>query len=162
MTEDHDFADLLGPTDRSPYIKGESEWGFRKPADAPAAILGLKQWRRDAVAAGWVASATYDHEPIESAMRLSSPDGWEAQSLLRLSDDPKRNSEVSLHLWGPDGLSVEPPPYFDQAVLSQLLLTCQRCEATDVPTQRVGFAGRVCEACIKDARKEVERPGWSS
>lgn len=135
--------------------------GHRSPAEAPAALAGVRQWRADAIASGWRHEPTYgDAESEERAMRLTGPAGWTVQTLAREHESGR--AEAMIYAWGPDGLAVDVPPLFDMRALEAATRSCSRCEATDVETQRVGFAGRVCAACIKDARKEVERPGWTN
>jgi len=139
----------------------KGEYGNRTAAESAAALMGVRQWRSDAIAAGWSHEPTYgESESEERAMRLHGPDGWVVQTLARTHESG--GATAMIYAWGPDGLAVDVPPFFDVAVLEAATRTCSRCEVTDVETQRVGFAGRVCAACIVDARKEVERPGWNS
>lgn len=143
-----------------PY-KPKGEYGNRDASESEAAVAGVRQWRADAIAAGWRHEPTYgESESEDRAMRLHGPRGWTVQTLARTHESGK--ATATIYAWGPDGLAVDVPPFFDMNALEAATRTCSRCEATDVETQRVGFAGRVCAACIVDARKEVERPGWTS
>jgi hypothetical protein len=62
--------------------------------------------------------------------------------------------------WAPDGLAVEPPAVYNFEELVRNSRTCEFCKAQNVDTQRVGFAGRCCAACLPDARKRIETKGW--
>lgn len=142
-----------------PYTP-KGDYGFRSAGEAEAALAGVRQWRADAIAAGWAHEPTYgSSESEERAMRLHGPSGWTAQTIARPNE---KGAQASIHVWGPDGLAVSVPPFFDMRVLTAATRRCSRCKAENVETQRVGFAGRVCAACITDARKEVERPGWNN
>lgn len=144
---------------RVPFVQ-KGEWGWVSPSEAPHHLAGVRQWRADAIAAGWAHEPTYgDGESEDRAMRLLGPDGWTAQTLAREEPAPK-SSCAQISLWGPDGLHVPTPPVFNMDELWRLTRVCQRCKAQDVDTQRVGFAGRVCGSCVADARREVETPGW--
>ena len=166
-TEKGSFSqDAKIPTEREgsdaayPYTPA-GDFGFRSPSLAAAALAGVRQWRSDAIAGGWDHRPTYgESEPEERAMRLTGPDGWTAQTIARSNE--RGGAEASIHVWGPDGLAVDVPPFFDMRVLTAALRRCSRCKAENVETQRVGFAGRVCASCITDARKEVETPGWNN
>lgn len=143
-----------------PYVS-KGDFGFRRASEAEAALAGVRQWRSDAIAAGWSHEPTYgESESEDRAMRLTGPLGWSAQTIARPNENG--GAAASIHVWGPDGLAVEVPPFFDMGALTAATLRCSRCKAEGVETQRVGFAGRVCGACISEARKEVERPGWNS
>jgi len=143
-----------------PYTP-KGEHGFRSAIESEAALAGVRQWRADAIAAGWTHEPTYgESESEDRAMRLHGPRGWTAQTLARPHE--RGGATAMIYVWGPDGLAVDVPPFFDEQALEAATRLCSRCEASDVETQRVGFAGRVCAACITDARKEVERPGWTS
>lgn len=120
-------------------------------------------WRDAAIADGWSIEPTYGaSEPVERAARLRR-EGFSAQILTRLPVEGDRNQQYtdgSVHLWGPDGLAVNPGRTYDWAKLNAGLTTCSACKATDVPTERVGFAGRVCAACLPAQRRAIETPGW--
>lgn len=149
-------------TDPIPY-KAEGQWGIRKDAEADQALQSVRDWRAAAIAAGWAHEPTYPTcEGEDRAMRLRGPGGWVALTLARDDRDKGRKAKADIKLWGPDGLAVRVPPLFDMAALEAGQLRCSRCKAEGVPTERVGFAGRVCGSCIEAARREIETPGWNS
>ena len=121
-------------------------------------------FRQAAVADGWTQQPTYPgSEPIEQAASLEK-DGWKMQVICRPTTMDRRGQPIrcsaSIHIWGPDDLAVNVPRSYDWAELQDGLRTCSACKATNVETQRVGFAGRVCATCLPAQRKAIERPGW--
>ena len=122
-------------------------------APTPAQV---KRWREDAAADGWSHKPTYgDHESEERAATLNK-DGWTVMTLAR------SEKCCSLSAWGPDRLAVTPPLIYDMAALQAGLLVCGYCNQPVEQTQRVGFAGRSCDACLATARARDERPGWTN
>jgi hypothetical protein len=150
-------------SDAIPYVHGHAgDFGF---TDDESMWLAVQHWRDAALADGWSIAPTYgDHEPVESAARLTRPGGWVVQVLSRDRRETGRGKafEATIHAWGPDGLAVTPPPIYDFAAMQSGLRTCLACGATDVATQRVNFAGRVCITCLPEQRRLTERPGWTS
>lgn len=143
---------------RLPYVK-HGDWGFTHD---PVHLTAVAQWRDAAVADGWSIEPTYgDSEPVERAARLTR-EGWVVQVLSRESTEAGKKHCAEISVWTPDGLAVKTPAFYSMGDLIARTRWCSRCKAADVDTQRVGFAGRVCEACIESARKEVETPGWNS
>lgn len=129
-----------------------------------ASVERARAWRDAAVADGWSIEPTYQTEPVERAARLSR-DGFSAQIITRTPEEGHRwrtTYEGSVHIWGPDSLAVKAPHPYSWERLTAGLRTCHDCGATDVETQRVGFAGRTCAACLPDARKRIETPGWTN
>jgi hypothetical protein len=123
-------------------------------------IDGVRAWVAAAVADGWAITPTYgDHEPVERAARLTR-DGFVVQALMR--DDLPPVVGAAIHVWGPDSLTILVPQAYSYDSLVAGLRVCSKCRARDVDTQRVGFAGRVCAACLPAARKVAEYPGWTS
>jgi hypothetical protein len=119
----------------------------------------VRAWRDAAIADGWAAKPTYRNESIESAMTLER-EGYVVQVLLR-SPAGKWKHQAKLSLWGPDGLAISlRGPVYDWAAIASGQNRCNYCGATDVATERVGFAGRCCSSCIPAVRLKVERPGW--
>lgn len=123
-------------------------------------ILRAAEWRDAAVADGWSIEPTYPHESVETAWRLLR-DGFQVQGLTRPESD-KSMPVATIHIWGPDGLAIKVPPIYAWGPIAAGVRTCSACGATDVETQRVGFAGRVCGACLPEQRRLVETPGWNS
>ena len=126
-------------------------------------ILALvEKWRDDAVADGWSIRPTYDSEDQSRAAKLEK-DGFVA-SLLTRDDDggggKKYPFEASIWVWGPDELAINPGVVYDWQTILDGQRKCGYCPATDVDTQRVGFAGRCCAVCRPKVAAELERPGW--
>lgn len=71
----------------------------------------------------------------------------------------KYHAEVTI--WGPDGLQIEVPETYDMDAIRAALRVCMYCHRTDIDTQRVGFAGRVCADCLPAQRKLQEFRGWA-
>ncbi len=118
---------------------------------------------RDAAAAdGWSIAPTYGaSESVERAASLER-DGFKMMVMARTSGEgAKWRYEAKISIWGPDGLAIKPPNEYDFSAIAASLRRCNYCPATDVDTQRVGFAGRCCEACLPEQRKRVEYPGWT-
>lgn len=112
----------------------------------------ITRWIEAAYTAGWSMRRTYDNEPIEQACTLER-DGWKAMAFLRPNN-------VSLSVWGPDGLAIALTKEYDEQRLQAALRICSRCGTEDVETVRLGFAGRVCAPCRVKHAPDVERPGW--
>lgn len=133
-------------------------------------------WRDAAIADGWDHRPTYGNESEERACRLSHPDGWSIQILTRSRGnyvpDPrwpnhpaphgKWTYEAQVNVWGPDGMHVPAGATYDFARMKALLRTCPECKATDVETERVGFANRCCAKCAPALRAKIETPGWTN
>lgn len=124
-----------------------------------------RAWRDAAVADGWSIEPTYgDSESVDRAARLSRV-GWMAQVITRTPIEGNRHANYycgTIHVWGPDGLAVSPGHTYDWAHLVAGLRTCSACKATDVDTERYGFAGRCCAACLPTMRARTEQPGWNN
>jgi hypothetical protein len=120
-------------------------------------------WRDAAIADGWAAEPMYTSEPLERAARLSKL-GFVAQIITRvpMPGDRYATHAAHVHVWGPDGLAITPPNVYSWLAVVNGVRTCSACGATDIDTQRVGFAGRVCAACLPAERARVERPGWTA
>lgn len=128
------------------------------------------RWRAAAVADGWSIAPTYPGtEPADRAARLSR-DGFTIQILTRdmlawfeagkQSWKPKVRYSLSITIWGPDGLQIDPPHEYDGAAIIAGLRHCMNCGADDVETQRFSFAGRCCAACRPEMSRLTEQPGW--
>ena len=124
-----------------------------------ASFEAAAAWRDAAVADGWSVQPTYGaHEGVERAAKLTR-DGFVAQVITRTKVG-KWLYEASVSVWGPDGLAVAPPNAYDWSAIVAATKRCSYCKAPDVETERVGFAGRCCAACLPAVRQCVERPGW--
>ena len=136
------------------------EWGF---TNDPADLCAVQRWRDAAILDGWSSAQRYGNETIESACELTR-DGFMC-SILTRSNDRNRNKwsfTAKISIWGPDGLAIRPPATYSMEEIRAGLRTCFACGATDVDTQPVGFAGRVCEACLPEQRRIHEYPGWTN
>ena len=117
------------------------------------------KWREDAIADGWEHEPTYPgHEPESTACKLHK--GAFRTQIITRERVGKWAYEADVHVWGSDGLAVKPDRVYSFQQLADGLRVCVWCGATDVSTSRVGFANRVCEACLPEARKKLECPGW--
>ncbi len=167
------FDDIKGPTkglwgwvydassfDRKRPVRNDILWEELRALRAPSIALSLA-WRDAAVADGWACEPTYgDHESVDRAYRLNHPEGFTAQGLARTGSE--RSLPVAeLHIWGPDGLRIEPPATYDMAAIRAGLRRCDNCKATDVSTRRYSFAGRCCDACRPEMARQHEQPGWT-
>lgn len=116
-------------------------------------------WREAAIADGWDAKPGYpNHEAMERVCHLSK-DGYIVHVLTR-EKVGKWAYQASVNVWGPDGLAIKPPFVYDMAAITAGTRHCNYCNADDVDTERVGFAGRCCAACLPRQREIAERPGW--
>jgi hypothetical protein len=128
-----------------------------------ARLRAAEAFRDAATADGWSMRATYGSEPIERASTLTR-DGYTMQVLTRDNSEKKGKwkHEAQISIWGPDGLAINPPEIYDFAKLKSLTRHCNYCKTDDVDTQRVGFAGRCCAACLPAMRAKIETPGWTN
>lgn len=126
-------------------------------------IPEIRAWIAAAVADGWSHTTYFDSEPIESACRLAK-DGFQVSILTRtLKPGGRWKYEAKASMWGPDGLVCgKPGTVYDWEQIKTLPRTCNYCHAKDVDVQRIGFAGRCCEACLPKERARAERPGWKN
>lgn len=128
-------------------------------------IPEIIDWRAAAIADGWELKPTYGYEDVSRAASLER-DGFKAMVLTR---DPApatkhlaecRRHEYTLNIWGPDGLAIAASYPYSWEKIQAGTLKCMDCGKTVDKTQRVGFAGRVCAACLPAAKKRDEYPGW--
>ncbi len=124
----------------------------------------IQKFRDDAVKDGWSIKPMYDHESVESASSLSK-DGFCMQILTRTDDlnkypNVKTLYEISISIWGPDSLQIEPPQEYDMQKIVEGMRFCKHCGKTDVDTFRYSFAGRCCKDCLPALREKHEQPGW--
>lgn len=140
------------------------------------------QWVHDAMHDGWLRTATYRHESIDTACTLER-DGYKCSVIARQSRfEPQWTlGGGEVHVWAPDDLQIPVPlvypgwRYFLDAVT-----TCPHCHRgpnadywsdriklpslaslQPVATKRYSFAGRACEACAPALRAATEKPGWN-
>jgi hypothetical protein len=131
-------------------------------------LEAVRAWVKAAEADGWSLRPTFPkNETAESAATLER-DGFKLMTLARVhqpQDRPglRKRAEfyaVSIHLWGPDGVAIEPPPLYDWGAVRAGLRKCPECGAEDVETFRVAFANRACGSCRPALAKALEFPGW--
>jgi hypothetical protein len=122
-------------------------------------------WREAAVADGWAIEPTYPgSEGTDRAAKLKR-DGWVAMILTRTPVEGDRwrdHYEGAVHVWGPDRMAVVPGAAYSWDRLRAGLRHCAYCNADDVDTQCVGFAGRTCSKCLPEQRRQQEFPGWTN
>lgn len=116
---------------------------------------GIAAWVAAAVADGWKIKPLYNNYTTAEAAILER-EGWVVQMYRRPMERPV------LYAWAPDKLSIIIPPVYSWDALQAALRHCQDCGAVDVTTRRVSFAGRVCEACLPEAQRLAEPPGWAN
>lgn len=116
-----------------------------------------------AVADGWSIEPTYGtSESVDRAAKLTR-DGFVMLTLAReYPAGSKWAGEARISMWAPDGLAIKPPDTYDWAAIQAGVRHCNWCDADDVETFRAGFAGRVCQQCLKEARVKYEFPGWTN
>ena len=120
------------------------------------------KFREDAIADGWIAKPTYEHEPLESHATLEKED-FLMMLKARVKKEGKWKYEAEVTIWGLDGLVIEGfTSVYDWKEIKKGLKRCNYCHKTDVETQRVGFAGRCCEECLSVQQKRFEFPGWTN
>jgi len=120
--------------------------------------MRLKQaqaWSTAAEADGWAFSPTYKSE---SPQRHVTGKHLGFTVMVNTRDD--RQADVTV--WGPDGLQIEAPLLYSMRAVRLATRVCLYCHASDVPTMRVGFAGRACASCAPSQRRKQEFPGWTN
>lgn len=143
-----------------PGIRNDALWSAKRQERLGFVAL-CREWKRAAEADGWLFAPTYgDHESVDRAFR-GFREGFTIQGIARDGDD-KMLPSATIHIWGPDSLAVEPPLTYDMNEIRRRVRSCGYCDATDVDTVRVGFAGRVCADCDPKVRPSIERPGWTN
>ncbi len=125
------------------------------------ALREVLTWMAAAIADGWEATPTYpNQEPMDSACTLKR-EGFVAHVLARTKDVGKWRFQAKVDVWAPDTLSIAlPGPVYDWPAIRARLRHCNYCDADDVDTERVSFAGRCCAQCLPTQRQIRERPGW--
>ncbi len=119
----------------------------------------VKRFRDAAVADGWDIAPTYgEHESVDRAAKLHK--GGFTMMVLTREKVGKWNYEAQVSLWGPDGLGITPPVEYDWQAIQDGIHVCYNCRKHVEKTQRYSFAGRCCEECLPEMRKQHERPGW--
>lgn len=135
-----------------------SQFGF---TNDPEKIKMVRTFRDAAVNDGWSIRPTYpNHESVDRSATMNR-EGYTMMILTRdPASGPKWLYEAQISIWGPDGLAITPPDGYDFAEIEKGLRFCYDCNQYVERTVRVGFAGRVCPACLPAARLRDEKPGW--
>lgn len=81
-------------------------------------------------------------------------------SILSREANHKYKYEANISIWCPEGIAIAVPLVYDFETIKELVNRCGKCGAEGVKTKRVAFANRVCESCLPEARKQLEKPGW--
>lgn len=127
-------------------------------------IQEVKEWTDAAIKDGWKSFPTYDHEPIEQAMRLVKGE-YIASAIMRPANKKPhwaiKKDEASLHLWKDKGLTgIKPPfPYSMEAIKVNEKI-CDKCQKPSSELHHVGFANKSCNECLPTMKKELEYEGW--
>ena len=110
------------------------EFGFTNDKKQLEAV---RRYVADAVADGWSIAPTYQNESVDRAARLKR-EGFVMQVLMRTHEPSlhKWQFEAKVHLWGPDGLALNPPAAYNFAEIEKSTRTCNHCGATDIHTVR--------------------------
>ena len=125
-------------------------------------LQAVREFRDAAVADGWRIDPTYANESVDRAARLTR-DGYVMQVLTRDNREHKYRYtyDASVHIWGPDGLTIRTPEFYSFPEIEARAQTCSACGKTGVETTRYSFAGRCCLDCLPEMRRKHEYPGWS-
>jgi len=132
------------------------DYGFTNDKEHLEAVI---EFKLAAINDGWECIPTYQNESVDRAATLKR-EGFIMMILTREHSNIKWRYEADIHIWGPDGLSIDAPKQYDMNKIKEGLRICDQCGVKNVDTQRVGFANRVCADCIQVARKKYEFPGW--
>jgi hypothetical protein len=116
-------------------------------------------WRERAIADGWTSRPTYEHESELTAFTLER-DGYKVQGIARPTA-PESMGHAEISCWGPDRLHIPVGETYDWNAIQRAVETCGYCGTYPVKTERVGFAGRCCAACLPKMRAAIETPGWA-
>jgi hypothetical protein len=118
-------------------------------------------YRQAAIADGWQCAPMFSNEPVESAAELIR-DGFTMQILTRETrgNANKWRYQVTVSIWGSDGLVIKPPDTYNWDSIKAGMRTCNVCDKTDVDTERYHFAGRCCADCRTEMARRYESPGW--
>jgi len=123
-------------------------------------------FRESAVSDGWTIKPTYDsHESVDSAASLKHPEGFTMMILTREVDlkkypNVKNKFEISISIWGPDGLHIDTPQEYNMQTIRDGMRICSNCHNVVEETVRYSFAGRCCKRCLPVMRKRYEQCGW--
>lgn len=130
------------------------EWGLTNdPKWRDLALVYLAAALND----GWESKdATAEHFTKDGfTMHILARDGGDGHGVFY-------RYQCSISIWGPDHLAIKPPDTYDWDAIQAGVRHCNYCDADDVETERVGFAGRCCAACVEKQRGRLERPGWTN
>lgn len=154
-----DSVESLSPTQaRAPYLNA-GEFGFTNDENV---MKGVRQYVSDAVADGWTIEPTYKTESADRAAHLRR-DGFVMSVIARDDRDQKGRRymfSASVSIWGPDGMAIRPPRFYNFDEIKARVRACDHCGAKDVETVRYSFAGRCCAKCLPEMRAKYEKPGW--
>lgn len=132
-----------------------TEWGYTNDVKY---FDAANEFIRAAVEDGWELSQTYPSECAQRACHLYK-DGFVISAITR-KDTGKWKYQVSLHAWAPDKLAIDLPTVYDPETFTKGQFICNLCKKELEKTQRYSFAGRCCEECLPQAKKQYEQPGW--
>jgi hypothetical protein len=117
-------------------------------------------YREAAVNDGWEIEPTHAHEPITSCATLKKNDF--VMMINTRTEQGKWKYVASVHIWGPDKKAIEPGDIYNWNYIQNGLSRCNNCGVENVKIFQYSFAGRCCEACLPEMRKQHEYPGWTN
>lgn len=121
----------------------------------------VSEYRDAAVADGWLIKPTYSTEDVNRAATLEK-DGFKMMIITRqLPEGRTKDYSVSMAVYGPDGLIIEPPKVYSMTEIVRRVNYCKHCDSHDVKTHRYSFAGRACASCLPGLKNKHEKPGWT-
>lgn len=133
-----------------------------------------EQWIEDALKDGAILGFVYQNEearglpptdPSVYGLKLTfpTPEGEFLAHVYRnwatSLESRYRRDDARISIWGPDELQIKVPETYRPLGKADLD-TCAYCHRTGTKTARVSFAGRCCQDCLSEQRKELEYPGW--
>ena len=121
----------------------------------------IRDWVAAAKVDGWDVKPTYAPQESEDRAAKGEKDGFIFQAIMRPGVLIGNKDDASLSVWGPDRLAITVPIPYGMDEIRRRLRMCMRCGA-DGEMDRVGFAGRYCQACQVIERPKQEYRGWTS
>ena len=113
------------------------------------------EWRDTLIADGWEVKPIYEDSYDPDVSLKFNRDGF----TIHLYRENNTVGGNSISAWGPDGLSVRLPEYYNFESIKANLDLCSQC-GNRGETVRLSFAGRVCPPCREKLKSQYEYRGW--